>query len=119
GIKNVAYTYILINLRLDYQQNQDHFELVLCLDSNHVIANLAELALVKEAPAVRFDRRVVAPQLVEQPEIETRYSRRIQVGPCYSVLGIEPDLDLLVVPPEHSLYRFEIDRCVHDLFPFF
>src|SRR5439155_25172585 len=36
----------------------------------------------------------------------------------HSLLGVESDLDLPVLSAKHSLYRFEIDRCVHG-FPSF
>src|SRR5439155_19212117 len=81
----------------------------------NVIANLAQIALVQQPPAVRLDRGIVSPQLLKNSEVEARYPRRLQKSPGYSVLGVESDLDLLVVIFKHPLYRFEIDRCVHDL----
>src|SRR5205823_15042635 len=48
-------------------------------------------------------------------EVEARRARGLQVGPRCCVLGVEPDLDLFVLPSKHSFYHVEIDRCVHDL----
>ena len=80
--------------------------------------NLTQFPLVKQATAVGFDSTLVGAQLFQHAKAETRRPRWLHIGPGNSLLGIEPDLDLLVLPFKHSLHRFEIDRCVHG-FPSF
>src|SRR5437773_2070530 len=81
--------------------------------------NLMQVSFVQPSTAAGLDGAVVGVQLFEQAEVEARRARGLHVGPRCRVLGIEPDLDLLVLPSEHPLYHVEIDRCVHDLFPSF
>src|SRR5438034_11741734 len=74
-----------------------------------------QVSFVQHSTAAGLDGIVVGTQLFEHAEVEARRARGLQVSPSCRVLGIEPDLDLPVLPSEHPLYHVEIDRCVHDL----